>query len=46
MNKFYDLYIKVKKCHRFAFGLNFEIEMLVLLKKMPFLFYVYFYDVI
>ena len=46
MYEFYYVDIKVKKSQCFGFGLHFEIEMLVLLKKMPLLFYVYFYDVI
>ena len=46
MYEFYYVDIKVKKSQCFGFGLHFEIEMLVLLKKMPLLFYVYFNDVI
>ena len=46
MNEFYYVNIKVEKSQCFAFGLHFEIEMLVFLKKMPLLFYVDLYDVI
>ena len=46
MYEFYYVDIKVKKSQCFAFGLHFEIEMLVFLKKMPLLFNVDLYDVI